>query len=174
MSEVDRTRVPVALAALLPGLRQALAGRLVAGGFALLVWVALLGVTVGAFGRFGRALAGGWDGWLAVATLLVALGSVWIWSWRSVAHPVVPAAGGTGQWTLAARAFSRNRTAAAGLAVVALLYLVALLAPLIAPHDPLVQDLGGQRLLAPAPAHLLGTDQLGRDVGPGQHADSRQ
>src|SRR6185369_5065485 len=39
-----------------------------------------------------------------------------------------------------------------------------LAAPLIVPHDPLAQDLTA--LLRPplSPGHLLGTDQLGRDV----------
>ena len=47
--------------------------------------------------------------------------------------------------------------------------LVALLAPLLAPHDPLEQDLMSAQL-PPAwspggdPAYLLGTDSLGRDV----------
>jgi peptide/nickel transport system permease protein len=52
--------------------------------------------------------------------------------------------------------------------LLALLALVALLAPLIAPHDPIAQDLT-RRLLPPFwhagsnPAHWLGTDHLGRD-----------
>ncbi|MHB0870671.1 MAG: ABC transporter permease [Chloroflexota bacterium] len=46
----------------------------------------------------------------------------------------------------------------------ALEVVVAIAAPLIAGHDPLVGDVE-QRLLAPGtPGHWLGTDQLGRDV----------
>jgi peptide/nickel transport system permease protein len=45
----------------------------------------------------------------------------------------------------------------------ALLALVALLAPLIAPHDPLEQNLTAT-FADPSGAHLLGTDALGRDV----------
>jgi len=41
--------------------------------------------------------------------------------------------------------------------------LVALLAPWLAPHNPLKQDLGNA-LAAPSRAHLLGTDNVGRDV----------
>lgn len=41
--------------------------------------------------------------------------------------------------------------------------LVALLAPLIAPYDPLAQDVANA-LAAPSSAHLLGTDELGRDA----------
>jgi ABC-type dipeptide/oligopeptide/nickel transport system permease subunit len=56
-----------------------------------------------------------------------------------------------------------------GAALVGLLVLVALLAPLIAPHDPLEQDLMSAQL-PPAwasggePAYFLGTDSLGRCV----------
>ena len=39
----------------------------------------------------------------------------------------------------------------------------AILAPLLAPYDPLVQDLGS-RLQPPSSAHWLGTDSLGRDI----------
>lgn len=55
-----------------------------------------------------------------------------------------------------------------GAAVLALIVMVALAAPLIAPHDPFAQDLPG-RLQPPVWAergdwdHVLGTDQLGRD-----------
>lgn len=49
------------------------------------------------------------------------------------------------------------------LTMIILLVLVALAAPLIAPYDPLGQDIL-QRLKGPSAAHWLGTDQLGRDV----------
>jgi peptide/nickel transport system permease protein len=41
--------------------------------------------------------------------------------------------------------------------------LVALLAPVIAPYDPIVQD-GTARLVAPSLAHPFGTDNYGRDI----------
>jgi len=47
--------------------------------------------------------------------------------------------------------------------IVAIVVLVAILAPLIAPADPNAQDLTGI-LLPPGPGHLLGTDSLGRDI----------
>jgi len=50
-----------------------------------------------------------------------------------------------------------------GAAILTLFVLVALLAPLLAPHDPLQLD-PANRLAAPTAAHLLGTDELGRDV----------
>lgn len=55
-----------------------------------------------------------------------------------------------------------------GAAVLLAIILLAILAPVLAPHDPYHQDLA-QRLIGPfwhakhSPAHLLGTDNLGRD-----------
>ena len=45
-----------------------------------------------------------------------------------------------------------------------LLYLVALLTPLIAPFEPNIQNLETGRLLPPSSDHLLGTDKYGRDI----------
>ena len=47
--------------------------------------------------------------------------------------------------------------------IVAVQALAALLAPLIAPYDPVAQDIFS-RLQGPSSAHLLGADNLGRDV----------
>ena len=70
-----------------------------------------------------------------------------------------PAAGG-----LLARAL-RSRRVRLGLAAVLLLYLIALLAPLLAPYNPTAQlDLVHGRLLGPSWAHPLGTDLYGRDL----------
>lgn len=59
--------------------------------------------------------------------------------------------------------FLRNPLAVAGLAVIVALVVVALLAPWIATHDPMAQDLS-RRLLPPSAAHWMGTDQVGRDI----------
>lgn len=50
-----------------------------------------------------------------------------------------------------------------GLTILLLLCGAALLAPVIAPHSPIEQNLD-QDLLSPTGGHLLGTDKLGRDV----------
>jgi peptide/nickel transport system permease protein len=57
----------------------------------------------------------------------------------------------------------RNGMAVSGLALVLGLFVVALLAHWLAPYDPNAIDLK-QVLMPPSPAHLLGTDTLGRDV----------
>jgi len=49
------------------------------------------------------------------------------------------------------------------IALIATLAACALLAPLLAPYDPLAQDLA-VRLKPPSPEHWLGTDSLGRDI----------
>jgi peptide/nickel transport system permease protein len=49
------------------------------------------------------------------------------------------------------------------LTLIALFALGALFAPLVAPYDPLAQELAS-RLEPPTAAHWLGTDQLGRDI----------
>lgn len=59
--------------------------------------------------------------------------------------------------------FRANGPAFLGLVVVVILLLAAAFAPLLATHDPLIQNLG-QRLQPPSAEHWLGTDELGRDV----------
>jgi len=57
----------------------------------------------------------------------------------------------------------RNPVALAGGGVVILLILVAILAPYIAPYDPLHQDLANS-MAGPSMTHLAGTDVHGRDI----------
>jgi peptide/nickel transport system permease protein len=61
-----------------------------------------------------------------------------------------------------ARRLLRNPAAVAGGSFIILLIVVALCAPLLAPHDPNRQDLL-QRLQSPSSDHWLGTDEFGRD-----------
>ena len=57
----------------------------------------------------------------------------------------------------------RRRGAMLGLAIVVLFVLLALLAPLIAPYDPLEASWSAVRK-APSAQYLFGTDEIGRDV----------
>jgi peptide/nickel transport system permease protein len=57
----------------------------------------------------------------------------------------------------------RDPLGALGLALVLLFVLGAVLAPLVAPHEPNALDIRA-RLQGPSLGHLLGTDNLGRDV----------
>ncbi|MDX3234358.1 ABC transporter permease [Streptomyces sp. ME03-5709C] len=80
-----------------------------------------------------------------------------------------PATAGLSYGASVLRALRRNHVAQAAVAVLCLVVIVGLGAPLLAPHDPQAQDLT-HRLMAPfwmhggSADHLLGTDQLGRDV----------
>lgn len=58
------------------------------------------------------------------------------------------------------RRLARNPSAVAGAALVGVLVLAALFAPLLTPYDPTQQALLSV-LQSPSGEHLLGTDQLG-------------
>jgi peptide/nickel transport system permease protein len=75
---------------------------------------------------------------------------------------VAAPAGRPRRWIVLRRA-ARARLAPVGGVVVTLAIAVALLAPALSPHDPLKQDLGNT-LAPPGRVHLLGTDNVGRDV----------
>jgi ABC-type dipeptide/oligopeptide/nickel transport system permease subunit len=60
--------------------------------------------------------------------------------------------------------FSRDRFFQLGLALVATVVIAAILAPWLAPHDPLAGDLRNAYLLHPGRRFVLGTDTQGRDV----------
>lgn len=62
-----------------------------------------------------------------------------------------------------ARAFQVNKTSWFGLAIMALVVAAALFAPILAPQDPLAQNIL-DRLKPPSAAHLFGTDYFGRDT----------
>src|SRR5215216_3897782 len=78
-------------------------------------------------------------------------------------------------WGDAWRRLSRNRAAVAGIVVIIFFTLVAIFAPLIAPHNPTTQT-SNNSLRLPAwvhsadpkrtgsPANVLGTDAIGRDL----------
>ena len=61
------------------------------------------------------------------------------------------------------RTFKQNRAALVGLVMVVIIVLAALLAPLLAPHDPLAQSTIN-RLAPPSSEYLLGRDDYGRDI----------
>jgi peptide/nickel transport system permease protein len=61
------------------------------------------------------------------------------------------------------RAFFSNRLAVFGTAVMAVFVLMAVFAPVVAPYDPLDQNLP-QKFDGPSLAHPFGQDELGRDI----------
>jgi ABC-type dipeptide/oligopeptide/nickel transport system permease subunit len=61
------------------------------------------------------------------------------------------------------KVFFSRKLVVIGLAIIVLLLITAIFAPLLASHDPYEQNLG-DALLSPSGQHWLGTDSLGRDV----------
>ena len=61
------------------------------------------------------------------------------------------------------RRFCRNKQAMVGMCMLLLLIFAAIFADIIAPYDPVEQDIIN-RLKPPSSAHWFGTDELGRDI----------
>ena len=68
--------------------------------------------------------------------------------------------GGLRRWW---RRFARNRGAVFGLAVLVVIVLMSVFAPVLAPYDPLAQGVG-PALQRPSLEHWAGTDSFGRDL----------
>ena len=85
-------------------------------------------------------------------------------AWLTSERPQSRRQAALGRWYAGWRAFSRNRLAMLGLAIVLALVVVALLAPLLAPYSPTQGDLRTSRLLPPSSTHWFGTDDQGRDI----------
>src|SRR5207245_4773539 len=67
------------------------------------------------------------------------------------------------QWAAARRRFLRSGTGLFGAGLLVLFILLAIFAGQVSPYDPIHQDFRIERE-APSPAHLMGTDEFGRDV----------
>lgn len=61
------------------------------------------------------------------------------------------------------RRFRRSKTAQVGLVIIVVSVLMAVVAPLVAPYNPIKIDLA-DALQSPSLKHVLGTDELGRDM----------
>jgi len=70
-----------------------------------------------------------------------------------------------GPWAMALRRFRENRLALWSIYVIAIFVLAAILAPILAPHDPIaIRDVMATRFQSPSWAHPFGTDEFGRDL----------
>jgi ABC-type dipeptide/oligopeptide/nickel transport system permease subunit len=67
------------------------------------------------------------------------------------------------EWRRFSRVFFGRKLYLIGFIIVAIIILTAIFAPLLAPFDPIQNDLRG-KLQSPSWEHWLGTDQLGRDI----------
>ncbi len=70
---------------------------------------------------------------------------------------------GKSPFQLAYRRFVKNRMAVVGLILMTIIVLVSIFAPLLTSHDPLESDLYNIDA-PPSSEHILGTDDMGRDV----------
>lgn len=61
------------------------------------------------------------------------------------------------------RELVRRKLGVAGLIIISFIIILSLIAPIMAPYDPLDQRLD-ERLQPPSSKHLMGTDKLGRDI----------
>lgn len=68
------------------------------------------------------------------------------------------------RWADFRRIFLSNRLAVFGLVIITLYVLMALFAPLLAPYDPVRDQSLADRFAGPSAEHLLGQDELGRDI----------
>ena len=66
-------------------------------------------------------------------------------------------------WRIAARRFSRNKLAVAGLVVIVIMFLICFLGPLFSPYNLFEYSLVDKNK-PPTSLHWLGTDKLGRDI----------
>lgn len=70
----------------------------------------------------------------------------------------------TGYWKNVGQRFMRDRVAVFAAIVILILFTMALMGPLLAPYDPFVGSIMKRLKPIGFPGHLLGTDELGRDM----------
>jgi peptide/nickel transport system permease protein len=169
-SEASTGRAPmyaIILSMILPGVGHVAIGELLRGLLVLIPWGTIMGLVFWARDRVFRVDNPSLDDYIALATLIVVLGFLWISTlWDLTIRRSRPQTGrGDSQWAIAARHFKRNKPALVGIGVITILYLIAMLAPVLAPYDPIAQkDIATTGYLPPSLTHWFGTDKFGRDV----------
>lgn len=162
-------------AAVVPGLGHLLVGRTGRGLHLSVSFALLCFVLAFRWKAFIDALSSAAPGdWIASGFLLVALGALLVFSvrdLRGILRDRRTEEGGqqpnSGQspLELAWRRFSENRLALASVYGLVILLLVAVLAPILAPHDPTATQITAEaRFLPPSWSHPFGTDRFGRDL----------
>lgn len=103
-------------------------------------------------------MGGSWGAWM-VAAAIVALATF------PLLRPPRIRDESAGPWRMIMRRFRQNRGARTALGIVVTLYIIAALAPALAPYPPNAQpDPIAMQVLAPSVTHLMGTDLASRDV----------
>ena len=154
--------------AILPGLGHIISGAPTRGMLFVLAWGLFLGILLIARDRvFGVASSRSIDDYVALTTMALGLASIWGMALYelTIGKRKAASAIGDSQWKIATRHFKKSKLALAGLGMLVALYLIALLAPLIAPYDPIAQEnVLATSYLKPSLQHWLGTDRFGRDI----------
>src|SRR5687767_12634213 len=78
--------------------------------------------------------------------------------------PTTPVSIGAGYWRRVMRRFLEERVSLGCLAILLVLVFLAVFAPLITPQDPYVSSMLQRLKPIGTSGHVLGTDELGRDV----------
>ena len=154
--------------AVLPGLGHFLSGAPTRGMLFVITWGLFLGTIVLQWDRLSTlGSTGSLDDYIAAATIGLGTLAVWVMALYDLTagRRKAMSAQGDSQWRIASRHFRKSKLALAGLLILVFLYLIALLAPLIAPFDPIAQENVLQTsYLNPSAQHWLGTDRFGRDI----------
>jgi len=108
------------------------------------------------------------DHWLAAIFLILSLAASMIysvWDVRRLLREKQRGPGRKSPFKLGIRRFKANRMAVAALYVIAIFYMLAILAPILAAYDPsAITDVLQTRYLPPSLEHPFGTDEFGRDL----------
>ena len=156
--------------ALVPGLGHLALGRRSKGAHLLTVTAAAVFILIWRMERVAAAFSSrAIDQWIASLFLIGSLLLVVAYSRRDVQRLLEqgdePSVVSKSPWGVALRRFRANTLAVTSIYVIAILYVAALLTPLLAPYDPsAIENVLQTRYLSPSGAHLFGTDEFGRDL----------
>ncbi len=156
--------------ALVPGLGHLALGRRSKGAHLLTVTVAAVFILIWRMERVAAAFSSrAIDQWIASLFLIGSLLLVVAYSRRDVQRLLEqgdePSVVSKSPWGVALRRFRANTLAVMSIYVIGILYVAALLTPLLAPYDPsAIENVLQTRYLSPSGAHLFGTDEFGRDL----------
>lgn len=156
--------------AFVPGLGHLALGRRTKGVHLLTVAAAAVFMLIWRMDRVAAAFSSrAIDQWIASLFLIGSLMFVVAYSRRDVRRLLErgdePSSAIKSPWRVAVRRFRANTLAVTSIYVIAILYLAALLTPLLAPYDPsVIENVLETRYLAPSASHLFGTDEFGRDL----------
>ncbi len=155
--------------AIVPGVGHLALARRVKGAHLLAYAAGAVALMIWRSERIAEALGSrAIDEWLAVVFLigsLLAVASYSLWDVRRLLEGGDGPLAGKSPWRVASRRFRVNILAVGSVYVIFLLYVLAILAPLITLQDPsTMENVLETRYLSPSLAHPFGTDEFGRDL----------